>query len=169
MSRYGTVNITGASSLITRIVEADTPEDLEDRVNAALAAINAMETYRIIAITLAGAGSGDAFMVTIEAGRTSDITQGGLPATATVACYLASDAEALANVHANANFTSGTLSDSQVAGASKGTQFMGMLVKGTPAGILTTGPTGPTGMTGPTGTTGPTGRTGPTGPTGGHP
>jgi len=167
MSRFGTVTLASASSLATRVVESADPADLQARVNAAITEIYALAgSYQITAMTLAGAGDGHSFTVTIEAGKTADLVDGGFPSAPSVVCYLASQAEALAVAHAAALPTSGTISDSQVAGASKGTQFMGMLVRGTPTGGPTgpTGPTGRTGPTGPTGSTGPTGTTGPTGP-----
>jgi hypothetical protein len=174
MSRYGTVTISSPTSLVTRIVQSSDPADLEAKVNAAILEIAALAgSYQITAITLAGAGDGHTFTVTVEAGAATDIVDGSFITPPSVVCYSASEAEALAIAHQASLPTSGTLSDSQVAGSSKGTRFMGMLVRGTPAGGATgsTGPTGaavtgPTGPTGDTGPTGPTGDTGPTGPTG---
>lgn len=175
MSRYGSVTIASPSlSLITRVLQNSDPVALAAAVNAAITAIYALGTsYRVIDISLSGAGDGNAFIVVVEAGRTADLVDGGFVAAPQVTCYLASEAEALAIARAAAQPASGVVSDSQVVGSSKGTQFMGMLVRGTPS-VGTVGPTGPigptgplgTGPTGPTGSTGPTGNTGTTGPTG---
>jgi hypothetical protein len=172
MSRYGSVVVTGATSLISRSVESSEPTDLEARVNAALTALPA--NYVVIGITLAGAGDGVAFTVTIEAGLSADVS-GGFATPPSVRCYAASEAEALSVAESHARPTSGRVSDVQVAGASKGQLFMGMIVSGLVDDTGRTGPTGSTGPTGPTGATGPTGvagsatntgATGPTGPTG---
>jgi hypothetical protein len=140
---------------------------LQALTNDALDAIYALAgSYQVIAITLAAAGSGDAFTVTIEAALGADLIQGGFPSAPSVSCYMAAEAEALAIARDVVAPTSGTVSDSQIAGGSKGTLFMGMLVLGTPTPITPSGPTGPSSETGATGSTGPTGRTGATGPTG---
>lgn len=161
MSRYGSVTIASPTlSLITRVLQNSDPVALAASVNAAIAAIYALGTsYRVIDITLSGAGDGNAFVVVVEAGRTADLVDGGFVAAPQVSCYLASEAEALALARSAVAPASGVVSDSQIAGSSKGTQFMGMLVRGTPS----VGTVGPTGQTGPTGPTGSTGTTGPTG------
>lgn len=167
MSRYGSVAITGPASVLTRIVESAEPSDLQARVNAAISGLPG--GYVVVNLTLAGAGNGGLFTVTIEAGAAADVT-GGFISPPSVTCFLASEAEAL-TIAARASLpTSGSLADTQVAGSSLGTPFMGMTVRGSVAGVTGPtgafgGPTGPTGGTGPTGA-GPTGPTGSTGPTG---
>jgi len=167
MSRYGSVAITSPASVLTRIVESADPVDLQGRVNAAISGLPG--GYVVVNLTLAGAGNGGLFTVTIEAGAAADVT-GGFTSPPSVTCFLASEAEALEILARAAVPTSGSLADTQVAGSSLGTPFMGMTVRGAVAGITGPtgglgGPTGPTGASGPTGTTGPTGA-GPTGPTG---
>lgn len=167
MSRYGSVQITSPASVLTRIVESAEPEDLQGRVNAAIAALPG--GYVVVSLTLAGAGNGGLFTVTIEAGAAADVS-GGFTSPPSVTCFLASEAEALELVARASVPTSGALADTQVAGSSLGTPFMGMTVRGQVAGVTGPtgafgGPTGPTGTTGPTGA-GPTGPTGSTGPTG---
>jgi hypothetical protein len=129
MSNYGAVKINSAASLITKVVQSAEAPDLQDKVTAAIAAIPA--THAVIGITLAGAGDGHTFTVTIEAGKITDLISGGFTAAPpTVSCYLASDAEQLAIVEATATPTSGIVSDVQVAGSSKGTRFMGLITQG---------------------------------------
>jgi hypothetical protein len=174
VSTYGNVTITNAASLVTSVVEAADANILESLTNAALAAVP--PGYTVVGVTLAGAGDGGEFTVTIEAGAAAD-TSGGFVGLPSVRCYSASSAEELVRVENEARPTSGIVADVQVAGASKGQVFMGMFVVGTILGGVTgptgttgaTGPTGPTGLpgtatgTGSTGATGPTGQTGPTG------
>jgi hypothetical protein len=172
MSRYGSVEIVSGTSLLSAVVENGDPDALESFVNAEIAALPA--GYVVTALTLAGAGDGSAFTVTIESGLAADVT-GGFEDPPTVKCYLASSAEELLVRQNAVRPLTGTVCDVQIAGASKGQRFMGMFVVGVvigEGGGLTgpTGTTGPTGQTGETGAastvTGPTGATGPTGPTG---
>jgi hypothetical protein len=169
MSRYGSVAISGPTSLITRVVESADPDDLQARVLAALAGLPG--GYTVTMISLTGSGDGQMFTVAIEAGADADVT-GGFTALPSVVCFLATEAESLALEAVALVPTSGVVADIQVAGAATGNRLMGMYVRGTVAGGAggtgTTGPTGPsdgpTGPTGPTGSvTGPTGSTGPTG------
>ncbi len=164
MSRYGSVAISGPTSLITRVVESADPEDLQARVLAALAALPG--GYTVTVISLTGSGDDQMFTVAIEAGADADVT-GGFTALPSVVCFLASEADTLALEAAALRPTSGVVADIQIAGAATGNRLMGMYVRGTVAGggggTGTTGPTGPSdGPTGPTGA----GGTGPTGPTG---
>lgn len=160
MSRYGSVAISSADSVITRVVENADPQELATLVNAAIAALPG--TYTVTVLSLAGAGDGHTFTVTIEAGLTAELSEGGFSSPPAVSCYLAANAEELARVQAIP--AAGTLADVQVAGSSKGQRFMGMLVFGTlNASGGATGPTGAIGPTGGDGATGPTGFTGPTG------
>lgn len=175
MSRYGSVTITSPASEVTVSVESALPADLATRVNAAILALPA--GYIVVGLEIAGGGSGATFVVTITAGAPAD-TVGGFLAPPTVECFLAGDAEAFELARATVGPASGDLADTLTAGASLGTRFMGMVVRGEVAGgggergptgaTGTTGPTGPSGATGATGagSTGPTGTTGPTGPTG---
>lgn len=143
MSRYGSVSLVSADSAFSLVVESADADDLARRVNAAIASLPG--TYTVIALTLAGAGDGHTFTVTIEAGLIADVTDGGFSSPPTVLCYLAADAEALERVQRLP--PSGTLVDTQIAGSSKGTRFMGMVVLGAliPPSGGGTGPTGPTG------------------------
>lgn len=163
MSRYGSVAISGPTSLITRVVESAEPDDLQARVLAALAALPG--GYTVTVISLTGSGDGQMFTVTIEAGANADVS-GGITSPL-VRCFLATEAETLALEAAALAPTSGTVADIQIAGAATGNRLLGMYVTGTVAGgsggTGTTGPTGPS--NGPTGATGPTGA-GSTGPTG---
>lgn len=158
MSRYGSTSITPASPR-TVVVESATSSGLEALVNQAIAGLAA--GYIVIALSLAGAGDGGVFAVTIESALASDAV-GGFSLPPTVRCALAGTAEELEK-----NLTlpaSGILADTLVSGGSLGTPFMGMFVFGElPAsGTGATGGTGPSGVTGASGTTGANG-TGPTG------
>jgi hypothetical protein len=127
MSRYGSVTISGPTSLITRVVQSADAADLQLLASAAIAALPA--GYVVTNITLSGAGDGATFTVTIDAGLSADVT-GGFVTPPTVECFLGSDASALARARVLASPLSGVFADTQVAGASKGTRFMGMVVKG---------------------------------------
>src|SRR6185295_17286668 len=182
MSRYGSANITGPGSLVTRVCESADPEVVAALGNAAIQALPS--GYIVIDLALAGAGDGQMFTLTIEAAAPSDLLEGGFLSPPVVQCYLGSDAESLSRAQSALVPASGILADVQSAGASSGNRFMGMLVLGQViipvSGTGPTGATGPTGSpgtgaTGPTGTagaatttgaTGPTGATGSTGPTG---
>jgi hypothetical protein len=130
MSRYGSVAIATPSSIISRVVQSAEPDDLAAKTNAAIAALPA--GYTVVGITLAGAGDGSTFTVTVEAGANANVS-GGFSAPPSVTCFLASDAEALLIARLQASPSSGVFADTQVAGASKGTRFMGLVVKGTVA------------------------------------
>src|SRR5260221_3338123 len=166
MSRYGTFTTTDPPTLVTRIVQASLPGDLQTQVGQAIAGIPG--GYTIVDITIAGAGNSATFVVTIEAAPNADIVSGGFIRLPTCKFYLASQAQALLAAHNTAILSFNAvvdIVDSQMAGATGGGAFMGMLVKGTLAGEGGGG-TGTTGATGPAGTTGATGATGPTGATG---
>ena len=168
MSRYGSVTISGPSSRISRIVENSDPGALQSLINAAIAGLPG--GYVVVGITLAGAGQGPTFTVTVEAGAAADVS-GGFLSPPSVTCFIGSDAEALQAQRAAAGPASGDFADSLFAGASNGTRFMALVVKGSlaPSGGGGTGTTGGTGGTGPTGATGAPGtasNTGATGPTG---
>src|SRR6185295_4946517 len=171
MSRFGSVTISGPASLLTRVVENSDPTALASLVNDAISVLP--PGYVVVGLTLAGAGDGNAFTVTIEAGAAADVT-GGFTSPPAVTCFIGSNAEVLRLTAEAVLPSSGTLADVQIAGSSKGALFMGLVtvgvVVGEGAGITgptgLTGATGPTGRTGPTGVTGPTGSTGTTGPTG---
>jgi len=152
MSRYGTVALNSAASLLTSVVQSSEPSDLAALANNAIAAIPG--TYAVIDLALAGAGDGTVFTITIEAGLKTDLVDGGFNTAPSVICYAAATAEELLIQHDAVVPGAGNVADSQSAGSSKGQLFMGMLVLGTPT------------LSGATGTTGPTGRTGATGPTG---
>lgn len=126
MSRYGSLNVTDPSSDRTVVVQNADPEALSILINDAIAALPA--GYTVVGLTLAGAGDGSMFTVMIEAGPSVDVI-GGFLAPPSVSCFLAADAEALERV-ARASIGTGVLADVQVAGASKGPRFMGMVVSG---------------------------------------
>ena len=164
MSRYGSVTITSPASRLSRVVENAEAPVLEALTNAALSALPS--GYVVVGLTLAGAGDGSTFTVTIEAGAAADVV-GGFTSPPTVTCFQASDAETLELLRSEAGPSSGDFADTQVAGASQGRRFMTMVVRGALPGPGGSGPTGPTGApsmaTGPTGPTGASGSTGPTG------
>jgi hypothetical protein len=138
MSRYGSVTISDPTSLVTRVVQSAEPGDLQDRANAAIASLPA--GYVVVGLTLAGAGDGHTFTVTIEAGLAQEVT-GGFAEPPIVTCFLASEAEAMLLARQPAGpVIGGIFADTQVAGASKGTRFMGLVVNGT---IATAGGGGP--------------------------
>jgi len=127
--RYGSVTVSGANSLISRVVQSAMPTDLAARVNAAIAALPA--GYVVVGLTLAGAGQGHTFTVEIEAGLLADVSGGFQAAAPQVTCFLASEAEALLLARIQASPAIGQVfADTQVAGASDGTRFMGMVVRG---------------------------------------
>lgn len=166
MSQFGAVTVPETASVV--FVESAQADDLAARVNAAILAIFADEDAQFItSITLAGGGDGHTFVVAIEHAPEDEVA-GGLASPVTVVCYLASENEAL--TVARAAVAAGALIpiiDEQIAGAAKGTRFMGMMVtSNTLPAQGATGPTGPSeGPEGPTGPTGPSdGPTGPTGP-----
>jgi len=160
MSRYGSVVVTGPGSLSSNVVENSDPEALASVVNSVIAALPL--GYVVIALTLVGAGDGNAFTVTIEAAAAADVVDGFL-SPPSVRCYLASNAEDLLTALEGVTPSSGQIADFQIVGSSKGQLFMGMVVIGE---VAPTGRTGPTGVSGVTGRTGPTGATGPTGQAG---
>jgi hypothetical protein len=136
MSRYGTASDTTQNSVITRVLESADPDDLAAQVNGAIADIYALSPARkVIDISLAGGGDGHTFVVVVEAALATEVSDGGFASAPSVQCYLAGANEALAAARAAAR-SAGDLSDSQVAGASKGTRFMGMTVRGDISGTV---------------------------------
>jgi hypothetical protein len=113
------------------VVESADPTDLQLLAGAAISSLPA--GYIVTNITLAGAGDGHMFTVTIDAGLAADVT-GGFVSPPTVECFLGSDASALARARVLASPLSGVFADTQIAGASKGQRVMGLVVKGTLAG-----------------------------------
>lgn len=168
MSRFGT--ITNPATESVAFVESADPADLAARVNAALVDIFAAQPARAIAaLTLAGGGDGHTFTVLIQSALATDVAGGITTSTARVACYMASESEAL-DVARRALTIAAFVADEQIAGAAKGTHFMGLVLL-TGEQVQPLGPTGPTGAGGGTGATGAGGGTGatgagPTGPTG---
>jgi hypothetical protein len=131
--KYGSVTVSSAASLITRIVESSLPDDLTARVNDAIAALPS--GYVVVGLTLAGGGQGPSFVVEIDAGLLADTTGGFQSAPPVVTCFLASESEALLIARLTASpAVSDVFSDTQIAGSSSGTEFMGMVVTGTVAG-----------------------------------
>jgi len=168
MTRYGSVVISSLSSRISRIVESSDPDDLAALANAAVTALPS--GYVVVEITLAGAGQGPTFTISIEAGLAADVV-GGFITPPVLRCFAASNAEALTSLRPAAGPPVGQIyADTQYAGASNGQRFMALVVQGPVVSASgTVGPTGATGAAGSatnTGATGGTGRTGPTGGTG---
>jgi len=168
MTRYGSIVISSLSSRISRIVENADPDALASLANAAISALPS--GYVVVEITLAGAGQGPTFTISIEAGLTADVV-GGFITPPVLRCLAASTAEALTSQRPAAGPPVGQIyADTQVAGASNGQRFMMLVVQGPVVSASgTVGPTGATGTPGTatnTGATGGTGRTGPTGGTG---
>jgi hypothetical protein len=133
--------ITDPSNVVAAAIQSSDPTDLQNRINTYLASLDPQTTL-LASITLAGGGDGHTFVALIETGPSADIN-GGLAVGATagvqptqVRCYLGSTGEDLAIAKAAAGFPAPVLGlgflglDEQVAGASKGTRFMGMTVFG---------------------------------------
>lgn len=134
--------VVDQTSLSVSFIESSDPEDLQNRINALIAAVD-VTTTGIAAITLAGAGDGKSFCAIFETAPVEALvgnyltgTSGGVP-TASVRCYLAGSADELPAARARAGAPapiSGpqtlnwAIADEQVAGGSKGTPFMGMTV-----------------------------------------
>jgi hypothetical protein len=137
MSRYGSI-VLGLGASTTRVVRATDPAILESLVNQQITALGG--GFTIVALTLAGAGNGQAFTVTIEAGAAAAVL-GGFLAPPTVRCVAGSDPEALRAGLESKITAPGTLADVQVAGSSAGNYFMAMAVFGS---LLATGAAGPT-------------------------
>ena len=131
MSTFGT--IAGSAARTQKYFQSASPDDLETLVNDYLASILGGEPALAIAsITLAGAGDGHTFVVLIESALASAVN-GGFTNCAT-RFYIAADAGELAVARSavSAGIASNPLADEQLTGASKGTQFMGMVIIGTP-------------------------------------
>ena len=150
---FGTVG--DPSQITTIFVQSADPDDLEARVNAALAGVDGINDV-VTSIVLAGAGDGHTFVVEIDTAPAT-ATVGGLPAglesgvpVALVRCFLAGDAEGLETAKTAAGIPASVVSgqvtipyalvDEELAGGAKGTQFMGMSVfalSSIPLGVLT--------------------------------
>jgi hypothetical protein len=129
VSRYGSV--AAGATITTRTVQSARPDDLGTRVNQALDEIAALPNMQVIAsMTLAGAGDGHTFTVTIEAAAMADVEGGLTPGATGVLCYMASQAEALTAAREALTLPADPLADVQVAGSSGGTRFMGLLAFG---------------------------------------
>jgi hypothetical protein len=160
MSRFGTITNPATAAVV--FVESALPDDLENLVNIELANIFAASPARAVSgISLAGGGDGHTFVVEIESARATAVDGGITASGARVRCYMAAENEALAIARSSIPI-SDVIVDEQVAGAAKGTRFMGIILLG--GGVVPPlGPTGPTGGTGPAGATGFTGAAGPAG------
>lgn len=139
MSTFGFPTVTAGGVIKHAFVESAEPSDLENKVNAALAALAAENFTLAPMITLSGGGDGHVFVVNIVGAKVGAnvVIQGQLiPSTGPFGCrafcYFASDSEALVPAcdQAMARLIASTLPfiDSQIAGASQGTRFMGMLL-----------------------------------------
>jgi hypothetical protein len=137
MSNYGIV--TDPSLATTAALQSADAADLQDKVNSYIASLDALTTL-ITDITLAGAGDGHTFVVLVESAPQGSV-QGGLPcgnsggiAPSLVRCFLAGTAEELLRAQTATGVPASVLGvgysamDVQMAGASKGTRFMGMTV-----------------------------------------
>lgn len=123
-----------ASAISTMIVQSADPADLARRVNAFIASLNA-QTTAITGLTLAGAGDGYTFVVLIDTALIANV-QSGTPLLASpaseVRCYAGGDAQELlvarsaVVVPPPVSNIALLLVDDQIAGAAKGTRFMGM-------------------------------------------
>lgn len=131
MSTFGT--IAGSAARTQRYFQSASPDDLQTQVNDYLASLlGPSPAQALSSITLAGAGDGHTFVVVIESAAEGDVNGGFL--NCTTRFYIAADAAELAVARSavSAGIASNPLADEQLAGASKGTQFMGMVVIGTP-------------------------------------
>ncbi len=133
MTTYGTI-VDGVARQ-TRFVQSADPVDLSVKINAVMAEIFADSTPQALAsLTLAGAGDGHTFIAAITNAPAASVNGGIITPGAEGFCYLAGDAEGLAAARAalvaDPVGTPAT-ADEQLAGASKGTRFMGMIVVGT--------------------------------------
>lgn len=115
----------------TNYVQAADPVVLQTRLNALFAAFAANPNLRIASITLAGAGDGHTFVVELVRVLVTDIIGGvGLdPAQLTATCYMAADAFEL-SAQRNKVTPATPIGDEQLAGASQGTRFMGLILGG---------------------------------------
>jgi len=132
MTSFGTLS-PAATSAASVFVESALPADLAARATTAIAAI--ANTRLITAINLAGGGDGHTFVVEIESALIADVTTGGLvPSSTQVQCYMAAQSEALALARSRVSVPSNrSILDEQLAGASQGTRFMGLIVETTAA------------------------------------
>lgn len=131
MTTYGTIASSAART--QRYFQSASPEDLQKAINDYLASIlGPSPAVAVSNITLAGAGDGHTFVVLIESALGTEVNGGFL--NCTTRFYIAADAEELAVARSavSAGIATNPLADEQLAGASKGTQFMGMVVIGTP-------------------------------------
>lgn len=131
MTTYGTIASSAART--QKYFQSSSPDDLQTAINAYLIALlGPSPAQAVSSITLAGAGDGHTFVVLIESAAATDVN-GGFVNCATQ-FYIAADAEELAVARSavSAGIATNPLADEQLAGSSKGTQFMGMVVIGTP-------------------------------------
>lgn len=148
MTQYA--EVATPTSVNVLFVQSAEPEDLEDKVNAAIAALAPAATSVITALSLFGAGDGHTFGVIVESALLTAVGGGALPGIVgsdqltVVRCYLAGSADELAAARAAAGVPAAlsgvawNVTDEQMAGGSKGTRMMGMTVysfSATPAGL----------------------------------
>jgi hypothetical protein len=134
MTQYATSLLSDATSTFVQAAEADL---MASQLNTIFQQLENV----VIALTLAGAGDGHTFVVNVVQSA-NPITEGPfdvLGEKTLIGCYLASTGETLAAARAAAvtNMQAQTppdpgddlvLTDEQVAGSSKGTRFMGLIV-----------------------------------------
>ncbi len=131
MSTFGT--IAGSAARTQKFFQSASPSDLQTAINDYLASIlGPQPTLVVSSITLAGAGDGHTFVVVIESAGEADVNGGFL--NCATRFYIAADAEELAVARSalSAGIAGNPIADEQLVGASKGTQFMGMVVIGDP-------------------------------------
>jgi hypothetical protein len=140
MANFGI--ITTGAQVFSRVAESADPVDLALRVNAALdelalitveVAPDIFQPLFVSNMELAGGGDGHTFVVSITAAPFVGGGPGGLlPGEIRAACFLASEAEAIVLARAAAIAAMPappvTIIDELLAGASKGTRFMGLFI-----------------------------------------
>jgi hypothetical protein len=133
---------TSVGSAFIRIVQSAEPTDLAARVNAALQSLSTElgPTGRVLGIEIAGAGDGHTFIVEIAAQVAATFNPIVLaagayafaPSVVQAVCYMAADAGELRIARDRAIAAGGValsfVLTEEIAGASKGTRFMGLIL-----------------------------------------
>lgn len=121
MATFGT--ITEPDNQVTDFVQSAQAADLQAKLTALLASIDA--DRRVASIVLAGAGDGHTFVVAVQHAPKGDVIGGFAPNILVVQTYLASEQEALAAAAADVVYpANGAINAIEIAGASGGTRFM---------------------------------------------
>ena len=127
-------NTACTGSAFTEVfVQGATPEDLQAKIAAAIAAYDPGGEQTVLAsFDLAGGGDGHTFVARLAL-ATSTISASEFPgavAVPVVLCYMAADAVELPKHRPTAAVDAARIYDEPVAGASKGTRFMAAIVTG---------------------------------------